>query len=156
MHITHAKLDCGPVGSTCEPQIQVLAMFSGFEEEDVVAGMEISECVEGVIVIVGGLGVEFGVFVCVRQKRAEVCEKMSMPSPISCVQCEQEFAYLYETPLDVSISTLFRSSTGRSSSLDVGLGGTSSSSDVSLEEESASRVWLLSSLENIAPPSESE
>jgi hypothetical protein len=79
-----------------------------------------------------------------------------MPFAISCVGRVRSFTYLYETPLDVSISTLFRSSTGRSSSLDFGLGATSSSSDVSLEEESASRVWLLSSLEKMAPPSESE
>jgi hypothetical protein len=53
MHIAHAEFDCGPVGGTGEPKVQVFAVFSGFEEEDVVAGVEVCECVESGIVVVG-------------------------------------------------------------------------------------------------------
>lgn len=41
--------------------------------------MKICEAIEGRVVIVGGFGIEFRVFVGVRKKRGEVIEKMSMP-----------------------------------------------------------------------------
>lgn len=43
-------------------------MFPSFEEEDVVAGVEISEPIESGIVVVRGLSIEFSVFVCMRKK----------------------------------------------------------------------------------------
>jgi hypothetical protein len=53
MYIADTEFDCGAVGRAGEPKVQVFAVFSGFEEEDVVAGVEVCECVESGIVVVG-------------------------------------------------------------------------------------------------------
>ena len=58
-------------------------MFAGFKEENIIAGMQIGERIQGCIVVIGGFGVEFGVFSCMRQKLVEVIEKMSVSA--SCV-----------------------------------------------------------------------
>ena len=79
MDIAHTELDRRPVGSTRQPQVQILAAFACFEEEDVVAGVEICEAIESGVVVIGGFCIEFCVFVGVRKKRGEVIEKMSMP-----------------------------------------------------------------------------
>lgn len=83
MHIADAELDGGAVWGTCKPEIQVFAVFPSLKEEDVVARVEVSKCIQGRVVVVGGLSVELGVFVCMREERMEVSEKMSMSNTFS-------------------------------------------------------------------------
>jgi hypothetical protein len=68
------------VGRFGEPQVQVLA-FAGFEEEDVVAVVEVGEFVQ-----LGQLGfcIEFGVFAAVGEEGVEVREEVAV-STRECV-----------------------------------------------------------------------
>ena len=53
-------------------------MFAGFEEEDVVAGVQFGEGVKRAVVVVVGFGVEFGVSFCVWEEGGEVVEEVSL------------------------------------------------------------------------------
>lgn len=68
MDVVDVEFDRGAVRRTREPQIQILTVLARFEEEDEVAGVQAGEAVEGGVVVVGGLGVEFGVFVGMREE----------------------------------------------------------------------------------------
>ena len=67
-------LDRGAVGRFREPEVEVFA-FARFEEEDVVAVVEVGEFVE-----LGQLrfGVEFGVFAAVWEEGVEVGEEVAV------------------------------------------------------------------------------
>lgn len=73
-----AEFDGGPVGRGREPQVEVLGVLARFQEEDVVAGVEVGEGIEGRVVVVVGFGVEFGVFVGVGEERGEVVEEVPL------------------------------------------------------------------------------
>jgi hypothetical protein len=62
----------------CEPEIQILGVFAGLEEENVVAAVQVGEGVEGRIVVVVGFCVEFGVFVRVREEQRQIVEEMAL------------------------------------------------------------------------------
>ena len=64
----------GPVRRFGQPHVQV-AGFAGFEEEDVVAVVQVGELVELVEL---GLGVELRIFAAVREERVEVGEEMAV------------------------------------------------------------------------------
>ena len=66
-----------------------MSLFARFEEEDVVAGMEVCEGVEGAVVVVAGFRVEFRVKVRVREQVVEVLEEVSVPvSGLAWSKCE--------------------------------------------------------------------
>ena len=65
MHIRHTELDGRSVGRTSEPKVEVLSVLARFEEEDVVAGVQVSESVQSGVIVVRGLRVELCVFVSV-------------------------------------------------------------------------------------------
>jgi hypothetical protein len=67
-------LDGGTVGRLGQPDVKILA-FAGFEEEDVVAVVEVGELVE---LRELGLGVEFGVFARVGKERVQVVEEVAV------------------------------------------------------------------------------
>jgi hypothetical protein len=67
-------LDGGTVGRLGQPDVEILA-FAGFEEEDVVAVVEVGELVE---LRELGLGVEFGVFARVGKERVQVVEEVAV------------------------------------------------------------------------------
>lgn len=52
MHIAYVKLDCGSIRGLRKPEVEICAVLASFEEEDVIAGMEVCEGVEGGIVVV--------------------------------------------------------------------------------------------------------
>ena len=62
MYIADVEFYRGPVGSLCEPEVQICAVFARFEEEDVVAGVEVGERIECGVIVVAGFCVEFCVF----------------------------------------------------------------------------------------------
>lgn len=78
MDVCHIELDRRSVGSTSKPEVEILAVFTSFEEEDIVAGVEIGKAIEGRIVVVRGLRVEFRVLVGVRKEGVDVAEQVSV------------------------------------------------------------------------------
>lgn len=64
MQILHVELYSWSIGGFAHPEIEVLP-FAGFEEEDVVAVVEVGDFVE---VVEFGFGVEFGVFAAVGEE----------------------------------------------------------------------------------------
>jgi hypothetical protein len=67
-------LDGGAVGRLGQPDVEILA-FAGFEEEDVVAVVEVGKLVE---LRELGFGVEFGIFARVGEERVQVIEKVAV------------------------------------------------------------------------------
>lgn len=63
VYVGHAELDRGAIGSPRQPQVQILTVLSRLQKKDVVAGMKVGQAVEGGVVVVGRLRVEFGVLV---------------------------------------------------------------------------------------------
>lgn len=52
VQICDVEFDRRSIGWLREPKIKVLAVFASFQEEDVVAGMEISQSIESRVIIV--------------------------------------------------------------------------------------------------------
>jgi hypothetical protein len=67
------EFDCGTVRRARKPEVEILAVLAGLEEENHVARVEIGERVQQEVVT-GGLllSVEFGLFVGVREESAKV------------------------------------------------------------------------------------
>jgi hypothetical protein len=101
----------GTVRGFGEPDVEILA-FAGFEEEDVVAVVEVGEFVELVQL---GFRVELGVFAGVREEGVEVVEEVAMSGwwlvwleKGECNAPLLEVSYLYVTPREVKMSTRWR------------------------------------------------
>lgn len=58
-------------------------MFSRFKKEDIIARMEVGKTIKSRVVIVRRLRVQLGVFVCMREKRVQIAEKVAMSANVS-------------------------------------------------------------------------
>ena len=74
MKVLEMHLNGRTIGRFGDPGVKVLA-FSGFEEENIVARVEISEFVE---LVEFGFRVELGVFARMGKERVEVVDEMAM------------------------------------------------------------------------------
>lgn len=72
--VLEVHFDGGAVGGFAHPDVEVFG-FAGFEEEDVVAVVEVGEFVE---LVEFGFRVEFGVFATVREEGVQVVEEVTM------------------------------------------------------------------------------
>ena len=74
MQVVQVKLNGGAVGGLCDPDVEILAL-AGFEEEDIVAVVEVCKFVELVEL---GFGVELCVFATMGEEGMEIVKEMSM------------------------------------------------------------------------------
>ena len=78
MHVADVEFYGRTVWRLREPEVEILSLFARFEEEDVVAGVEVCEGVEGAVVVVAGFCVEFRVEIGVWEEVVEVLEEVSV------------------------------------------------------------------------------
>ena len=79
MNVADAEFDGRTIRCLRKPEIKILTMFPALEEENVVARVQVSQSIQGGVVIVRGFRVELRVFIGVRQERVKICEKMTVP-----------------------------------------------------------------------------
>jgi hypothetical protein len=79
VQVVKVELDSGAVRRARKPEVEILAVLAGLEEEDHVARVEIGKRVEQKVVT-GSLllGVELGFFVSVREECAEISHQVSV------------------------------------------------------------------------------
>ena len=74
MNVVYPEFDCRAIRCFAEVHVKILSVFACLEKSNVIAGVKVSQAIECGVIVVRGLGVKFGVFVCVREKSVEIVE----------------------------------------------------------------------------------